>query len=59
MRRKKMFDGLNCRQLPMGAGHCQWSRHTNRNMCMSVGPMAAAGGSVTNDGRTDRKLGNI
>ncbi len=41
------------RQLPMGAGHCQWGGFTDRNVC-NIGPLAAAGQRVT-DGRKARK----
>ncbi len=36
----------------MGAGHCQWVGLTNRNICMSVGPTAAAGEAVA-DAKTE------
>ncbi len=45
------------RQLPMGAGHCQWGWFADRNVCghiskiMSIGPLAEAGEVVT-DGHT-------
>ena len=59
------------RQLPIGAGHCQWGGCTDRNVCnihggahllmpkiKPIGPTAAAGGRVTH-GRKEGKLGNI
>ncbi len=50
---------LITRQLPMGAGHCQWGGFTDRNVCnipklRPLGPLAAEGERVTH-GRKARK----
>ncbi len=31
--RLQFADNMHTRQLPMGAGHCQWDGFTDRNLC--------------------------